>query len=178
MFIMQVTPPIPVGYFDVVSIVAFISILLVVWNMSRKFTTLENDAKTGKEQHYTDIKDIKDKIQSIEKDLIQRISDAKVERKEEIASALGNNVAKFENLQKQIDSARSDMKDVSTRVTTVNTKTEHIENEIIELKDCDSSNHRFHIEEHRITNNKIEILRSEFINMFTSFHAPKEIEKT
>jgi archaellum component FlaC len=149
----------------------------IVWNMSKKFTTLENDAKAGKEAHYNDVKEIKENINNLEKELIQRISDARVERKEEIAKTLGNHLSKFESIQKQIDSSRSDLKDVSTRVTQVNTKTEYIEKEIIELKECDASDHKFHTNwsqriEDRIEEARKEIgeLRQQFVDMFRSFH--------
>jgi hypothetical protein len=173
MIIMQILG----GYLDVVSLVSFFIFLGIVWNMSKKFTTLENDAKVGKEQHNNDVKEMKEDVNQLEKDLIQRISDAKVERKEEISKAVGNNFDKFENLQKQIDSSRSDMKDVSTRVTQVNTKTEYIEKEIKELKQCDQTNHDFHTKWTQRVEDRIEAarketgaLRHDFVNMFRSFH--------
>lgn len=165
---------------DVAAILGFIGLLVLVWNMSRRFTTLENDAKTGKEQHNNDVKSLKEDVNKLEKELIQRISDTKVEQKEEIQKTVGNNFDRFENLQKQIDGSRSDLKDVSTRVTTVNTKTEYIEKEIGELKQCDAANHRFFTDwnqriEDRIeeARNEIGKLRSEFVNMFTAFHSGK-----
>jgi predicted nucleic acid-binding Zn-ribbon protein len=144
------------GFLDIVSIVSFAIILGIVWNMSKKFTTLENDGKTGKEAHYHDVKEIKENINNLEKELIQRISDARVERKEEIAKTVGNNIDKFEALQKQIDGTKSDLKDVSTRVTQVNTKTEYIEKEIVELKECDAENKKFVIDWNQRIEDRIE----------------------
>ena len=163
---------IPIGL-----VVGFISIFLVVWNASKKITTLENDAKAGKEQHYTDIKELKDKISDIERNFIQRASDFKSELKEEIESKVGNNVGKFDGLQKQIGDLRSDLKDSSTRVTAVNTRLEEKEKQLEDLRDTVKDNRSFHTNELHITDNTIEIvrkeiceLRNQFINMFRSFH--------
>lgn len=139
-----------------------IAAVTAVWNLSKKINTLENDNKTGKEQHNKDIEaldekiqEIKEqrstlvleysnKIQGIEKDLINLISEAKVERKEEITKALGNSKDEFALIQKQFDNLNLSIKDVSTRVTEVNTKVLYIEREIKDLKQCDKDNSAFH----------------------------------
>ena len=127
----------------VISIVAFTALIAVIWNISRKFTTLELDAKTGKEQHFNDIARLENKINEFDKNLVKQISDAKVERKEEISKALGNSVDRYEGLQRQIDGVRSDVKDQSSRITTVITKADFIEKQIKELKECDEKNMQF-----------------------------------
>lgn len=159
----------------IVSIIGAVSIAAAfVWNGSRKITTLENDAKAGKEQHLTDIKELKDRLNQIEKDNIQRLADTKIERRQEIAGALKENTDKFESQQSQLTSIRSDLKDVSTRVTTVNTKVENIEKNIEELKEADKCNTESRIrEEHRIIDTITE-LRNNMLAMFTAFHGNKE----
>lgn len=138
-FIMQIDPNvIPIGL-----ILGIVAALGVVWNMSRKITTLENDAKTGKEQHNNDVKELKQQISDLKSDSIQRGADQKIERKEEIAKELSNQVTKFETLQKQIDSGKLETKGVATTVTQVNTKVEYIEKQITELKECDANNAAF-----------------------------------
>lgn len=115
----------------------------IVWNTSRRFSNIENDAKARKENHINDINTLKIKIEEIDKNNIQKYSDSKIERKEEIAKELSNQIGKFDVIQKQIDASRSDIKQVASTVTEVNTKVEYIERQIEELKQCDIENKRF-----------------------------------
>ena len=169
------------GALDFISIGVVLTVLVIIWNASKKIATIENDAKVGKEQHFNDVKEIKDKISEIERNFIQRASDFKSELKEEIESKVGNNVGKFDNLQKQISDLRSDLKDSSTRVTAVNTKLDEKEKQLNDIQDIIKENRSFHTEELHITDNTIEIvrreiceLRNQFINMFRSFHGKSE----
>lgn len=163
---------IPIGL-----VVGFISIFLVVWNASKKITTLENDAKTGKENHYNDIKSLDERLSSIEKNFVERIGELKSITGKEIENKIGNNIKKFDSLQQQITDLRGDLKDQSTRVTAVNTKLDEKEKQINSQHEEIQTNKSFHINESHITDNTIENvrkeiceLRNQFINLFRSFH--------
>lgn len=133
----------------VATVLGFLALFTVVWNASKKITTMEADIETLTQLHKTDIEEIKErrteylleysnKIQEIAKELTAKIGEAKLERREEIQKALLNSKDEFSSQQRQIDSVRSDVKDGSTRVTEVNTKISFLENDIDRLEKCDA----------------------------------------
>lgn len=129
--------------------------LAIVWNSARKFTILEADNKTGKEQHNKDIDNLENSIQEmkeqrsqlvleysqkisqVEKDLLARIQEAKLERREEIQSTLIKTKDQFSDQLKQIEELRRELKDIATTVVKANTKVDYIEKQLDNLEECD-----------------------------------------
>ena len=122
------------------AVIGIISALAVVgtllWNASRKQAKSDLKTENLEGKHEADVKRIEEKIASkeltwattikeMEKEILQKISDQRAERKEEIAKALSNNRAEAADFQAQITGIRSDMKDASTRITTLDTKVNH-----------------------------------------------------
>lgn len=182
-----------------ITLAVIVPLIIVIWNVSKKYTLQDADLKQLKELHVSDIDTLKqllakevtdlkesranlllqysEKLRNIESLATNRIAETRLETKEEVSKS--TNQSKNENtvIQRQVDNLKSDIKDLSTRITTVNTKTEYIETAIGELKQCDASNHKFHTDwnqrvEDTIKEVRVEIgqLRSEFLNMFTGFH--------
>jgi predicted nucleic acid-binding Zn-ribbon protein len=120
-----------------------ITLSLVIWNASRRITTMEVClANQGKEmleiknqiktEHEADIKRVELEISNAKSERIKQIGDAKLDLKDD-----------FTTMQKQIDSVRADVKDANTRVTVVSVKVDAHEAEQQKLHDRINDNLKF-----------------------------------
>lgn len=107
-------------------------------------------------KHIEDINEIKVKLEQ-----------SKTERRDEIRDSLENQTKKFEAVQDQIDGMRSDVKDISSRVTQNDQKAKYADEAINEIKKILFDH--FTVWNQRIEN-RIEELRKEFLGMFRAFH--------
>lgn len=175
-----------------VTLAVIVPLIIVIWNVSKKYALQDVDLRQLKERHCSDIESLKqtiikevtdlkesranlllqysEKLRNIENLATNRIAETRLETKEEVGKATTQSKNNIDVIQRQIDNLKSDIKDLSTRITTVNTKTEYIEHEIVELKECDVSNHKFHSDWNQRVEDRIENLRNEFLTMFTGFH--------
>jgi len=152
-----------------ISLGAIITISLVVWNASRRVTTIEVTVKNMQK----DFTESKSSLQTGHKDDISQLKidleKTKSDRKAEIAESA---VA----LQKQIDSVRTDVKEQAGRVTQNDTKIGDLIGDVRELKDTDKENYLFHERWNQRIENRIENLRNEFITMISIFHGNKKTD--
>jgi len=152
-----------------ISLGAIITISLVVWNASRRVTTIEVTVKNMQK----DFTESKSSLQTSHKDDISQLKidleKTKSDRKAEIAESA---VA----LQKQIDSVRTDVKEQAGRVTQNDTKIGDLIGDVRELKDTDKENYLFHERWNQRIENRIENLRNEFITMISIFHGNKKTD--
>ena len=172
-----------VGAIAGASVAAFI-----IWNSSKKVASLEFQLREQRENFSKDISELKetrneliveynDRLSVNIKELTKDIADARIERREEIQKAMNSDKELISALQRQIDNTKSDIKDVAARVIIVNTKIDHVEKDIIELKKCDQENMRFFEVWNQRIEDRVEAVRtelgkfrSEFIQMFSAFH--------
>lgn len=105
----------------VVSIVAFIGLITIIWNVSKNYTSLKNDVVSLKERHLADMVSIAEKMAQIEKFFADSLNKDKLEWKEEVVQALKVSSEKFTEQQSQLTAIRSQLKDVDNRVTIVDT---------------------------------------------------------
>ncbi|HJX79129.1 hypothetical protein [Glutamicibacter sp.] len=120
-----------------------ITVALVIWNASRRITTMEvtltglakemlemkNQIKT---EHEVDIKRVELEVSNAKSERVKQIGDAKLDLKDD-----------FTAMQKQTDSVRADVKDANTRVTVVSTKVDAHDKEQQKLHDRINENLRF-----------------------------------
>lgn len=156
-----------------ISLGAIITISLVVWNASRRTTTIEVN-QTNDRKDFLDFKavmsEMKNQLLKEHKDDVQKIAidveKAKADRKQEIADA-------SLVLQKQIDAVKADVKEQAGRVTQNDTKIKTIEDQIKELKQTDKDNFTFHERWIQRVEDRVEKLGNNFVTMFSAFHGNK-----
>ena len=182
--------------FIVVGLIAGTSVAaFIIWNSSKKIAGLEYQLKNQEEKFAKDIEELKetrheliveynDRLTVNVKELLEKINDARSERREEIQKGIESYKENIIVTQRQLDNAKSDIKDVAARVIIVNTKIEHVEKDIVDLKVCDTEVKKFFADwnqriEDRIEGVRIEVgkFREEFIHMFTGFHAPQNFDR-
>ena len=151
------------------SIVAFI-----IWNSSKKAASMEIklnqiDKKQDKEiteirrEHNDDVVELRKEMSNQDNEAIKQIGIARVERKEEITKAIINQHERLEVLQRQIDQLKSDIKDLSTRITVSGTKSDVFEREVERLCEESAEAKKFFADwnqriEDRIENSKKELM--------------------
>jgi len=95
----------------IVSLIAVAAIAAVIWNMSRRFTTIEVSQNN-----------MKDELHTTTKGLAEEISRQKIERQEDISRALLAEKEEINQLQKQIDSTKSDVKSLLSKIEVNDTR--------------------------------------------------------
>lgn len=177
--------------FLVVGMIAGVSVAaFIIWNSSKKIATLEFQLKNQHDKFDQDIRELKetrhelivqynDRLTMNVKELTEKISDAKVERRDDIQKAVDSDKEALNTIQKQLDAAKSDIKDVAARVIIVNTKIEHVEKDIVGLRECDAEVKKFFADWNQRIEDRVEQVREEFgkfrqefVTLFSSFHAP------
>jgi chromosome segregation ATPase len=106
-----------------IGISVIIAFVTVVWQVSKKQTTTENNITHIGTEATKDKLEINARTNDLEKLFHRTISDMKVEIKTELLDRISG-------VQGQIDAMRSDLKDASNRVTIVNTKVDQHEKAI------------------------------------------------
>jgi predicted nucleic acid-binding Zn-ribbon protein len=159
----------------------FIAIGFILWNSSRKITSMEKDIASVQKAREDDKVELVSKATEIHKQVTEeisrlelKISEAKVERKEDIIQATAILKNELAILQKQIDGIKIDIKEQSSRVTQNDTKIQTIEDTIKEIKEMLSEHTKFFTVWIQRVEDRIENLRKEFIRMFTAFHGEGE----
>jgi len=107
----------------IISLVAIVSISLIIWNMSRRFTTMEVVQQN-----------MRDELHTTTKGLADEISRQKIERQEDIGKALLQEKEELNQLQKQIDSSKGDIKSLLSKIEVNDTKIQQSEKVHEELK--------------------------------------------
>jgi vancomycin resistance protein YoaR len=105
------------------------ALMVYVWNMSKQYTTMKLNIVNQEKKHVEDITVLRAQIAETRKDLELKVSEAKVERREEISRAVENQTGKFIEQREQLTGIRSEVKDANTRVTVVSTKVDATEKE-------------------------------------------------
>ena len=167
-----------IPYIPIVTILGFGALITIVWNVSKKYSTEQTARSALETRHNEDVDHLKAKIADLKEELIEesknreiKIEQAKAERKEEIKQASDSTGYKIDGVQEQINSLRSDVKDMGSRITVVDTKVKGQENTLTELKRCDERNSDFFREMiHRVENRvqtEVEFSRRTLVDFFT-----------
>jgi len=108
----------------IVSLIAVAAIAAVIWNMSRRFTTIEVSQQN-----------MKDELHQTTKGLAEEINRQKIERQEDIGKALLSEKEELNIVQKQIDSSKGDIKGLLSKIEVNDTRINHSDEIHLELKD-------------------------------------------
>jgi chromosome segregation ATPase len=145
-----------------------ITVSLVIWNASRRITTIEitlsnqikemlemkNQIKT---EHEVDIKRVELEISASKAERLQQINDAKLDLKDD-----------FSAVQKQIDAAKADVKDMSGRINIINTKVDSHEREQAKLHERIDKNLGFITDWNQRIEDRIKEAESKAISLVES----------
>lgn len=150
----------------IVSLIAVAAISAIIWNMSRRFTTIE-----------VSLQNMKDELHITTKGLAEEISRQKIERQEDIGRALLAEKEELNTVQKQIDSSRGDIKGLLSKIEVNDTRINHSDQIHSELKDNNNRTRedlQKRIQEHveffskwnQRIEDRIEDLRKQLIQMY------------
>ena len=109
---------------------------VIIWNASKKSTTLENKLNYNDEKHTELINKLETRVVEIEKDLVKQISEARIERKEDIGKVMNNYHDKFGIINAQFEALRSDVKGVDSRVTITDTTIKNHQRDLEQIRNC------------------------------------------
>jgi len=157
----------------IISLVAIVTISLVIWNMSRRFTTMEVQQQNMKEELHTTTKG-----------LAEEISRQKIERQEDIGKALLQEKEELNMLQKQIDSSKGDLKGLLSKIEVNDTRIAQSERVHEELRQETSRVHQeatkviqthvdFFAKWNQRIEDRIEDLRRQLIQMYQNSNSTK-----
>jgi predicted nucleic acid-binding Zn-ribbon protein len=107
----------------IVSLIAVAAISAIIWNMSRRFTTIE-----------VSLQNVKDELHITTKGLAEEISRQKIERQEDIGKALIAEKEELNTIQKQIDMAKGDIKGLLSKIEVNDTRINHSDEVHTDLK--------------------------------------------
>jgi len=154
----------------VASIIAFAVLLGIVWNISRKFTTLELDVKTLKEAVSADILRMQNQHIKDAKALEMEIQRQVVERRDDIAKTSLQHKDDLNNIQSQLDASKADIKGLLSKIEVAYTSIHTGEKTHDEQKAEIHRLHSFYADWIQRVEDRIENLRDEFLSMFAGFH--------
>lgn len=157
--------------------IGLVTVATLVYGVGKKTASMEVAAKVLDERQKSDINKMEMKLHDIVKEMEMKIHEAREERREQINKAVVDQIERFNNIQKQIDYAKGDVKGLLSKIEINETKINVLEDTPKELKIDAENSKRFFTDWIQRVEDRIEALRKEFLTMFTAFHGNGNMNK-
>lgn len=153
------------------SLVGFGALLTIIWNFSKKITTIELNLAQRKTEYKDDLARLQEQHLKDVKALETEIQRKAIERREDIAKAMIQHKDDIVNISKQLDSQKADIKSLLSKIEVAYTSITTGEKTHAEIKAEMNRLIGFFTDWIQRVEDRIEGLRKEFLNMFTAFHS-------